>query len=190
MLRLVSGYFDEIYAVAGAPSISPETLPKGNELHVLYTVRSERQLCARLQTDLLFRWVVDMLLDEAVFDAPTFSKNQARLLGHEVADLFLYEVVEVARRSGWVSNDHFSVDVALIKAWALLKSYKPKGTDQGSGSGRSWADFKGEKTVIPCTSPRPVPRRNLCAKTLERKRLCASQVMATMENRKRIVRAI
>ena len=83
-------------------------------LQALSTVRSERQLCARLQSDLLFRWFVDWSLDAAVFDASIFSKNQARLLAHEVADLFFYEVVEVARRHGWGSNDHFSVDATLI----------------------------------------------------------------------------
>ena len=57
-------------------------------LQALYTVRRERQLCARLQTDLLFRWFVDLPLDADVFNASTFSKNQARLLTHEVADLF------------------------------------------------------------------------------------------------------
>lgn len=145
VLRAMSSHFDEIYATDGAPSIPPETLLKGKVLQALYTVRSERQLCARLQTDLLFRWFVDLPLDEEVFDASTFSKNQARLLAHEVADLFFAEVVEVARRHNWVSNDHFSVDATLIEAWASLKSFKPKGTDQGPGSGNSWTDFKGEK---------------------------------------------
>src|SRR5258708_40240786 len=92
VLAVMSGHFDEIYAVDGAPSIPPETLLKGKVLQALYTVRSDRQLCARMQTDLLFRWFVELPLDEAVFDASTYSKNQARLLTHEVADLFFCEV--------------------------------------------------------------------------------------------------
>ena len=63
--------FDEIYAAAGAPSVPPETLLKGKVLQALYSVRSDRQLCARLQTDLLFRWFVDLPLEAAVFDAVT-----------------------------------------------------------------------------------------------------------------------
>jgi transposase len=145
VLRAMSSHFDEIYAQDGAPSIPPETLLLGKVLQALFTVRSERQLCDRLQTDLMFRWFVDLPLDQAVFDASTYSKNQQRLLTHEVADLFFYEVVELARRHGWVSNDHFSVDATLIEAWASLKSFKPKGTDQGPGSGNAWTDFKGEK---------------------------------------------
>jgi transposase len=39
-----------------------------------------------LQADLLFRWFVDLPLEAAVFDASTYSKNQRRLLGHEVAE--------------------------------------------------------------------------------------------------------
>ena len=93
-------------------------------LQALYTVRSDRQLCARLHTDLLFRWFVDLSLEAEVFDPSTYSKNQERLLAHEVADLFFYEVVELARRHGWVSNDHFSVDSTLIEAWAGLKSFR------------------------------------------------------------------
>ena len=54
-----------------------------------------------------------------------------------MADLFFHEVVELARRHGWVSNDHFSADTTLIEAWASLKSFKPKGTDRGSGSGNA-----------------------------------------------------
>lgn len=145
VLVAMSEHFDEIYAADGAPSIPPETLLKGKVLQALYTVRSDRQLCARMQTDLMFRWFVDLPLDGAVFDASTYSKNQSRLLTHEVADLFFAEVVELARQHGWVSDDHFSVDGTLIEAWASMKSFRPKGDDQGPGGGNAWMDFKGEK---------------------------------------------
>jgi len=136
---------DEIYANDGAPSIPPETLLKGKVLQALYTVRSDRQLCDRLKTDLLFRWFVDLPLDTAVFDASTYSKNQQRLLQHQVAELFFTAVVELARHHGWVSNEHFSVDGTLIEAWASMKSFRPKDEPKGPGSGNGWTDFKGEK---------------------------------------------
>src|SRR5690606_27023686 len=145
VLRGMSAHFDEIYAGEGAPSIPPETLLKGKVLQALYTVRSDRQLCDRLQTDLLFRWFVDLPLDQAVFHHNVFSKNQERLLRHQVADLFFSEVVELARRHGWVSDEHFSVDATLIEAWASMKSFKPKGHHDGTGTGNPWTDFKGEK---------------------------------------------
>lgn len=53
-LARMSAHFDEIYAADGAPSVPPETLLKGKVLQALFTVRSNQQLCARLQTDLMF----------------------------------------------------------------------------------------------------------------------------------------
>lgn len=183
VLRGMSGHFDEIYAADGAPSVPPETLLKGKVLQALYTVRSDRQLCARLQTDLLFRWFVDLPLDEPVFDASTYSKNQERLLRHEVADLFFAEVVALARRHGWVSDDRFSVDGTLIEAWASVKSFRPKGTDQGPGSGNGWMDFKGQKRSNDTHASTTDPEAKLVRKGPGREaRLCFAG-HATMENR-------
>lgn len=183
VLREMSGHFDEIYAAKGAPSIPPETLLKAKVLQALYTVRSDRQLCARLQTDLMFRWFVDLPLDEAVFDASVFSKNQQRLLAHEVADLFFAEVVELARRHGWVSDDHFSVDGTLIEAWASVKSFRPKGEDQGPGGGNPWTDFKGEKRTNDTHESTTDPEAKLIRKGPGKEaRLCFAG-HATMENR-------
>lgn len=144
VLATLSRQFDGLYAADGAPSIPPETLLKGKVLQALYTVRSDRQLCDRLKTDLLFRWFVDLPLDQEVFDASTYSKNQQRLLQHQVADLFFTAIVELARHHGWVSNEHFSVDGTLIEAWASTKSFRPKDEPKGPGSGNAWMDFKGE----------------------------------------------
>jgi len=145
VLANLSQQLDRIYSAEGAPSIPPETLLKGKVLQALYTVRSDRQLCDRLKTDLLFRWFVDLPLDEGVFDASTYSKNQQRLLQHEVADLFFTAIVELARHHGWVSNEHFSVDGTLIEAWASTKSFRPKDEPKGPGAGNAWTDFKGER---------------------------------------------
>jgi transposase len=183
VLVAMSDHFDGIYAEDGAPSIPPETLLKGKVLQALYTVRSDRQLCARMQTDLMFRWFVDLPLDAAVFDASTYSKNQARLLTHEVADLFFAEVVKLARKHGWVSDDHFSVDGTLIEAWASMKSFRPKGDDQGPGSGNAWMDFKGEKRRNDTHESTTDPEAKLLRKGPGKEaRLCFGG-HATMENR-------
>lgn len=87
VLASLTKQLDGICAVDGAPSIPPETLLKGKVLQALYTVRSDRQLCDRLKTDLLFRWFVDLPLDSEVFDASTYSKNQQRLFQHQIAEL-------------------------------------------------------------------------------------------------------
>jgi hypothetical protein len=47
-LRAMDKQFNEIDAEVGAPSIPPETPRKGKVLHALYTLRTDRQLCARL----------------------------------------------------------------------------------------------------------------------------------------------
>ena len=46
---------------------------------------------------ILFRWFVGLNLDEAVWDATTFTKNRDRLLEAAVAKEFLAQVVEQAR---------------------------------------------------------------------------------------------
>lgn len=183
VLKAMDSHFDEIYAKDGAPSIPPETLLKGKVLQALFTVRSDRQLCARLQTDLMFRWFVDLPLDAEVFDASTYSKNQARLLAHEVADLFFAEVVELARKHGWVSNEHFSVDGTLIEAWASMKSFRPKDDQHGPGSGNAWMDFKGEKRTNDTHASTTDPEAKLLRKGPGKEaRLCFAG-HATMENR-------
>ena len=55
-LRTLSPVFDQMYSERGRPSIPPETLLKSCLLIALYSVRSERQFCERLQYDLLFRF--------------------------------------------------------------------------------------------------------------------------------------
>jgi transposase len=147
VFRRLDSHFEELYADKGRDSVPPERLLGAKVLMALYSVRSERQFCERLQYDLLFQWFLDINPDEfdALFDASVFSKNQQRLLGHATADLFFAAVVEMARDRHWVSNEHFSVDGTLIEAWASLKSFRPKDEQQGPGAGNSWQDFHGEK---------------------------------------------
>ena len=147
VFRRLDSHFEELYADKGRDSVPPERLLAAKVLMALYSVRSERQFCERLQYDLLFQWFLDINPDEfdALFDASVFSKNQERLLGHATADVFFAAVVEIAQERRWVSNEHFSVDGTLIEAWASLKSFRPKDDPQGPGAGNGWQDFHGEK---------------------------------------------
>ena len=79
-------------------------------------------LCERLNYDLLFKWFLDMRIDEAAFDATTLSKNRKRLLDHEVADEFFAAVVRQAKLRRYISSEHFSVDGTLLKGWASHKT--------------------------------------------------------------------
>src|ERR1017187_8130643 len=86
VLGEMDSHFVEMYAEGGRPSIPPERLLLSKVLMALYSIRSERQFCERLQYDLLFRWFLDLNPDEPVFDHSTFSQNQGRLLAHQAAD--------------------------------------------------------------------------------------------------------
>jgi transposase len=78
---------------------------------------------------------------------PMFSKNRDRLLDHEVIDAFFTEVMTLADKRSLRSKEHFSVDGALIQAWASHKSFVPKdGSDnqppQGGGSNAQAAQHR------------------------------------------------
>jgi transposase len=118
--------FEEMYAAGGRRSVPPETLLKATVLMAMYSIRSERAFCERLNYDLLFKWFLDMRIDQPAFDATTFTKNRKRLLAHEVADEFFAAVVRQAKLRRYISSEHFSVDGTLLKAWASHKSFKPK----------------------------------------------------------------
>src|SRR5712692_2008625 len=93
----LSPRFDAMYSAVGRPSIPPERLLKASLLMALHTVRSERLLCEQLDYNFLFRWFLDLELDEASFDHSSFSANRKRLLEHEVAGEFFRGVVAQAR---------------------------------------------------------------------------------------------
>ena len=175
--------FDEIYAAKGRPSIPPERLLLAKVLMALYSIRSERQFCERLQYDLLFRWFLDLNPDEPTFDHSVFSQNQARLLRHKVADLFFAEVVWLAQRNGWISDQHFSVDATLIESWASLKSFKRKDGDRGPGDGNGWSDFRGETRRNDTHESTTDPEAKLVRKGPGREAKLAFAGHAAMENR-------
>jgi transposase len=175
--------FEAMYATHGRPSIPPERLLLAKVLMALYTIRSERQFCERLQYDLLFRWFLDLNPDEIVFDHSSFSQNQARLLQHEVAERFFSKVVELAQAKGWISDDHFSVDATLIEAWAALKSFKPKETKGGPGDHNHWTDFKDQRRSNETHESMTDPEAKLVRKGDGKEAKLAFAGHATMENR-------
>jgi IS5 family transposase len=117
-------------------------------LQMLYTVRSERLLMEQLDYNFLFRWFVELNLDDPVWDVTVFTKNRERLLVGEVAQGFFNAVVEQAGAQGLLSNEHFTVDGTLIEAWAGHKSFKRKGGDQQTppdDPGNPSVNFHGER---------------------------------------------
>lgn len=147
-LNDLSSQFDAMYARVGRPSIPPEQLLRAQLLQMFYSVRSERLLMEEMDYNILFRWFVGLNLDDAVWDATTFTKNRDRLLAADVAKEFLARVVAQAREKGWTSDEHFTVDGTLLEAWASAKSFQPKDKKDSpppDDPGNPTVDFHGEK---------------------------------------------
>lgn len=148
LLVTLSPQLTAMYAPDGRYSVPPEHLIKASLLMALYSIRSERQFCERLQYDLLFKWFLGLNITDNAFDHSTFSKNRKRLLEHDLAEALLGEVVREARRRRLISEDHFSVDGTLLQAWASQKSVRPRDDKDppASGGGKNpEVDFHGEK---------------------------------------------
>ncbi len=135
--------FRRLYAKTGRPSIPPERLLRALLLQLLYSIRSERLLMERLDTDLLFRWFTGLAADDPIWDVTVFTKNRERLLRGEVAQRFFSAVLAQARERALLSDEHFSVDGTLVEAWAGQKSFRPTDTDRRPCGGEG--DFKGER---------------------------------------------
>lgn len=148
-----------MYARGGRPSVPPEQLLKATVLMALYSIRSERAFCERLNYDLLFKWFLDLPIEARAFDATTFTKNRERLLDAEIADRFFAAVVTQAKLRRYVSSEHFSVDGTLLEAWASHKSFRPKdGPEPPPPPGRNAeVSFHGERrsndTHVSSTDP-------------------------------------
>jgi len=146
VLKSMSADFDQLYAETGRPSIPPERLLKGSLLIALYSVRSDRVFCEMLDYNILFRWFLDMNLEQAGLDQSNFSRLRERLVEEDTARRFFDAVVSAARKANLLSDEHFTVDGTLIEAWASLKSFKPKdGPPSAGGGSDGMVDFRGQR---------------------------------------------
>ena len=148
-LQELSPLFERIYARVGRPSIPPEHLLKAQLLMALFSIPSARRFCDQLQYNMLFKWFLDLNVDDPPFHASTFSKNQERLLSQDVARRFLLQIVEEARRRRLLSDEHFTVDGTLLDAWASMKSIRPTGRDdeppRRAGGRNPDVDYRGQR---------------------------------------------
>ena len=93
-------------------------------LQAIYGLRSERLLLEQLDYNLLSRWFVGLAADAPVWHHSSFSKNRERLLNERVLALFLETLLGMEEVKPLLSNEHFSVDGALLQAWASHASLK------------------------------------------------------------------
>ena len=165
VLAEMDGLFEAMYSTQGRPSVPPEVLLKSTVLMAMYSMRSERAFCERLNYDMLFKWFLDLPIDAPSFDASTFSKNRQRLLDQNIADEFFAAVVRQAKLRPYMSSDHFSVDGTLLEAWASHKSFKPKNptpTAMTAGRRDAKARWPGMARNAPMTPTNRRPTRRRC----------------------------
>jgi transposase len=188
-LHSMDDEFTAMYSERGRPSIPPERLLKSILLTALYSIRSDRQLCEQVQYNLLFRWFLDMDMEESSFDASTFSHNRDRLMNHDIASLFLASVVSQARTARLLSAEHMSVDGTLIEAWASVKSFKPKESndDKAHSDSNGWKDFKGQKRSNKTHQSVTDPESRLMRKGFGKEAKLNFSGHALMENRNGLV---
>ena len=187
-LKEVSPLFDTMYSTVGRSSIPPERLLKASLLMALYTVRSERMFCEQLDYNILFRWFLDMNMEEPSFDHSTFSKNRGRLIAHDVAKEFFLTIVAQARAAGLMSDEHFTVDGTLIEAWASIKSFRKKDEKPGDrpppdDPGNPTVDFHKEKRSNATHASTTDPDAKLARKGKGKEAKLSYSQHALMENR-------
>lgn len=190
VLKELSPEFNKMYSKVGRPSIPPEQLLRALLLQMLYSVRSERMLMEEIDYNILFRWFVGLNLDDAVWDATVFTKNRDRLLEAEVAKDFLALVVEQARRQGWASDEHFTVDGSLLEAWASAKSFQPKnkkGSPPPDDPGNPTVDYRGEKRSNETHESKSDPEAHLARKGVGKEAKLSYSGNLLVENRNGLI---
>ena len=95
--------FESIYESRGRYSVPPEWLLRGLVLQTLFGIRSERLLCEQFGYNMLYRWFVELGMEDAAWDHSTYTQNRDRLIKHEVIrELFgqVMKQAEDAKRLG------------------------------------------------------------------------------------------
>ena len=128
-LASLDAEFEALYTDFGRPSIAPERLIRASLVQILFSIRSERQLMEQMEYNLLFRWFVGLGIDDPVWVPTVFTKNRDRLLTTEMSRKVMAAVLAHCEVAPLLSDDHFSVDGTLVKAWASMKSFQPKADD-------------------------------------------------------------
>ena len=92
--------FTAMYARSGRPSVPPEQLLKATILMAMYSIRSERAFCERLNYDLLFKWFLDLPIDAKALlerSVTTMPEEDARTLLAPARDCLAGTDTDVAK---------------------------------------------------------------------------------------------
>jgi len=157
--------FEALYTDFGRPSIPPERLIRASLIQILFSVRSERQLMEQMQYNLMFRWFVGLGIDDPVWVATVFTKNRDRLLTTDMSRKVMAAILAHREVAPLLSDEHFSVDGTLVKAWASMKSFQPKAEgsppdDQGPGDPPTPSIYSDNQPTKSEPETEPMPRTN------------------------------
>lgn len=103
-------------------------------------------------------------IDDAVWVPTVFTKNRDRLLTTEMSRKFLAAILAHREVAPLLSDEHFSVDGTLVKAWTSMKSFQPKpeAAPPESGDGPDGpplvADARTKTNLSPETAPMTVTK--------------------------------
>src|SRR3974377_1286255 len=185
-LKQIRPLLDRLYSEIGRPSIPPERLLKASLLIALYSVRSDRLFCEMLDYNILFRWFLDMNLEEHGLDQSNFSRLRERLVESKVAVRFFDAVVGEARKLNLLSDEHFTVDGTLIEAWAsTAKSMRRKDgpPDAGGPDDQGMVNIRGERRSNATHASATDPDAKLMRKSKGKESKLSYGGHALMENR-------
>lgn len=161
-LASLDAAFEALYVDFGRPSIAPERLIRASLIQILFSVRSERQLMEQMQYNLLFRWFVGLGIDDPVWVPTVFTKNRDRLLTTEMSRKVMAAILAHREVAPLLSDEHFSVDGTLVKAWASMKSFQPKAEsappDDDGPVDPPGQDTAAEQPAQPEPETNPMPR--------------------------------
>ena len=148
--RSLDAEFDRLHAGDGRPSIAPERLIRGQPAAdpLPDPVRAAAHGADGLQSDAPL--VREPRIDDAVWVPTVFSKNRDRLLTTEMSRRIMAAILAHREVAPLLSEDHFSVDGTLVKAWASMKSFQPK--EKATSGGEDGPGDRPDTNVPPTSS--------------------------------------
>jgi len=138
-----------------------------------------------LDYNILFRWFLDMNLEQDGLDQSNFSRLRERLDDSPVACRFFDAVVREARQLKLLSDEHFTVDGTLIEAWAsTAKSLRRKDGPPGDGPDQDgMVNIRGERRANATHQSATDPDAKLMRKGKGKETKLSYGGHALMENR-------
>lgn len=125
VLSGMSRDFNQAYGTTGRPGIPPEQMIKALLVQALYSIPSETKLVEAIEYNVLYRWFLDLPMEQHAWTQEAFSMNRDRFEMHDLYRKFFDRVVSEAIDRKLASPDHFTIDGTLIRSLASHKSLQP-----------------------------------------------------------------